>query len=50
MVVHERLVAEYGFAGLEPLASLLAGRHADLTVAAQPLTGYTHAANQRENP
>ena len=37
-------------AALEPLASLLARRHADLTVAARPLTDYAHAANQKENP
>jgi len=37
-------------AALEPLASLLARRHADLTVAARPLTDYTHAAYQKENP
>ncbi|HZM81554.1 MAG TPA: DDE-type integrase/transposase/recombinase, partial [Candidatus Limnocylindrales bacterium] len=35
---------------LEPLAALLTGRHADLTVAARPLTDYAHAANQKENP
>jgi hypothetical protein len=33
----------------EPLASLLTRRHADLTVAARPLTDYAHAANQKEN-
>jgi len=35
---------------LEPLASLLARHHADLTVAARPLTDYAHLANQKENP
>jgi hypothetical protein len=30
--------------GLEPLSSLLARRHADITVAARPLSDYAHAA------
>jgi hypothetical protein len=33
----------------EPLSALLTRRHADLTVAARPLTAYAHAANQKEN-
>jgi Integrase core domain len=37
-------------AGLEPLSELLVRRHADLTVAARPLTDYAHAANPKEKP
>src|SRR4051794_32299834 len=35
---------------LEPLSALLVRRHADLTVAARPLTDYAHAANPKEKP
>jgi hypothetical protein len=33
---------------LEPLSALLARRHADLTVAARPLTHYAHVADLKE--
>jgi len=36
-------------AGLEPLSQLLVRRHADLTVAARPLTDYANLANPKEN-
>ncbi len=34
--------------GLEPLSTLLARRHADIAVAARPLTDYDTAAHDRE--
>jgi len=36
-------------AGLEPLSELLVRRHADLTVAARPLSDYANLANPKEN-
>jgi len=39
-----------GSAPLEPLSALLVRRHADLTVAARPLTDYADLANRREKP
>lgn len=38
-----------GSAPLEPLSALLVRRHADLTVAARPLTDYANLANPKEN-
>ena len=38
-----------GSAALEPLSALLVRRHADLTVAARPLTDYANLANPKEN-
>ena len=35
---------------IEPLSALLTRRHADLTVAARPLTDYTNLANPKEEP
>jgi hypothetical protein len=42
-------VIPLGSASLEPLSALLVRRHADLTVAARPLTDYANAANPKEN-
>ena len=39
-----------GSAALEPLSALLVRRHADLTVAARPLTDYANLANPKEKP
>ena len=38
-----------GSSALEPLSALLLRRHADLTVAARPLTDYANLANPKEN-
>ena len=35
---------------IEPLSALLTRRHADLTVAARPLTDYANLANPKEKP
>ena len=38
-----------GTAPVEPLSALLVRRHADLTVAARPLTDYANLANPKEH-
>jgi hypothetical protein len=42
-------VLSIGSAALEPLSALLVRRHADLSVAARPLTDYANLANPKEN-